>query len=123
MATARWFFTDEPNSNFVIQGHLRQGYWSVGPATMWIDALEGTTPYRAVGYWHETNFEMEWMPREYLLIRANQNEPELVRATTLQLGFKPARQYEEDGRYIVEWRVRSRLPDPALVPDPQPVAS
>lgn len=106
MATARWFFIEEPNSKFIIQEHLRQDYWRAGPATMWIDAVNTTEPYKAVGYWHDVNFELEWTPRQYALLRANRKEAELLRATSLQLGFKPTREYEEDGKYIVEWRLR-----------------
>jgi hypothetical protein len=110
MASARWFYTDEPNSRFVIQEHLRQEYWRIGPAQMWIEATQTTPPYKAVGYWHDLNFELEWMPREYALLRLNRKEPELTRATTLQLGFKPTREYEEGGRHIVEWRMQGGLP-------------
>lgn len=105
MATARWFYTDEPNSKFVIQEHLRQEYWRVGPAQMWIEATQATPPFKAVGYWHDLNFELEWMPRDYVLLRLDRPEPELNRATTLQLGFKPAREYDEVGKHIVEWRL------------------
>ncbi|MBA3534744.1 MAG: hypothetical protein H0T73_22760 [Ardenticatenales bacterium] len=107
MATARWFFTELPESKFIIQEQLRQDYWRAGPATMWIDAVQVTKPYTAVGYWHDVNFEMEWSPREYLFLRANRKEEELIRATTLQLGFRPTRQYEEDGKYVIEWRLRA----------------
>jgi hypothetical protein len=122
MATARWFFADEPASRFVIQEHLRQGYWTVGPAALWIDVQQAELPYRATGYWHDVTFELEWMPRDYLLLRASRAEPELVRATSLQLGFKPGRQGEENGQSVWEWRIHplasETMPDATL--DSQP---
>jgi hypothetical protein len=122
MATARWFFTEMPSSKFIIQEHLRQDYWRSGPATMWIDAVQVTKPYKAVGYWHDVNFELEWSPREYVLLRASRKEEELIRATTLQLGFRPSRQYEEGGKYLIEWRLRGSEPTLAE-PDSQSRAS
>jgi hypothetical protein len=116
MATARWFYMDEPNSKFVIQEHLRREYWRVGPSQLWIEATQATLPYRAVGYWHDLSFDMEWVPRDYIILRSNQRTPELVRATTLQLGFKPTREYEEGGRFVVEWRIRGSAATDA-VPD------
>ncbi len=116
MATARWFFQREPHSRFVIQEHLRQGYWRAGPANMWIDAVDADAPYKAVGYWHDVSFELEWMPREYVVLRANRPEAELIRATTLQLGFQPARQYEDAGKHVAEWRAHAgtEMPPPRL---------
>ncbi|MGH2542587.1 MAG: hypothetical protein ACRDIB_07315 [Ardenticatenaceae bacterium] len=120
MATARWFFGREPESLFVIQEHLRQGYWRVGPSAMWIDAVQATIPYRAVGYWHDVAFELEWVPLEYVLLRSSRPEKELVRATTLLLGFKPVREAEEDGKHVVEWRPRKPVeaPPPPLAATP-----
>lgn len=109
MATARWFFEPDPNSKFIVQEHLRQDYWRSGPATMWIDAVQTTPPYKAVGYWHDVNFELEWQPRDYVLLRASRKEKELIRATSLQLGFQPSRQEEEGGKYVVEWRLKSPI--------------
>jgi hypothetical protein len=110
MATARWFFNEMPNSKFIIQEQLRQDYWRTGPATMWIDAVQTTKPFKAVGYWHDVNFELEWTPFEYVLLRASRKEEELIRATSLQLGFRPSRQYEEEGKYLIEWRLRPSAP-------------
>lgn len=113
MATARWFFEIEPDSKFVIQEHLRQDYWRNGPSTMWIDVVESKPPYRAVGYWHDVTLELEWMPREYVQLRTNKEAPELIRVTTLQLGFKPIRREQEGDRFIVEWRPRGAVEAPA----------
>lgn len=106
MATARWFFESEPNSKFVIQEHLRQDYWRAGPAQLWVDAVQTTPPYKAVGYWHDVSFELEWIPREYVELRCSRKEPELIRATTLQLGFRPAHEGEEGGKYLVAWHLK-----------------
>ncbi|MDQ4076696.1 MAG: hypothetical protein M3220_10685 [Chloroflexota bacterium] len=111
MATARWFFQREPSSKFVIQEHLRQGYWRAGPGKLWVDAVQVTPPYKAVGYWHDVTFELEWVPLDYLLLRSNRREEELIRATNLQLGFKPSKEYEENGKHVTEWRMR-RVEDP-----------
>lgn len=106
MPTARWFFEPEVNSKFVLQEHLRQDFWRSGPSTLWVDAVQTTPPYKAVGYWHDLTFEIEWVPRDYVILRANRADKEILRATTLQLGFKPARQGEEGGQYVTEWRLR-----------------
>lgn len=120
MATARWFFQREPKSKFVIQEHLRQGYWRVGPSSLWIEAVTDESPYRAVGHWHDLRFELEWAPRDFVRLIAERADDELIRATTLQLGFKPARRYEQDGKIVVEWRA-----DPATVvaAPPTPLAA
>jgi hypothetical protein len=116
MATARWFFQIEPESKFIIQEHLRQGYWRAGPSELWIEAVEVKPPYRAAGYWHDVAFELEWVPLEYVRLSANRDEPELTRATSLQLGFKPVERREEDGKLIVEWRLKGPVeaPPPSL---------
>jgi hypothetical protein len=118
MATARWFFDSEPNSRFIIQEHLRQDYWRNGPSQLWVEAVQTTAPYKAVGYWHDLSFELEWVPREYVLLRSNRRDDELIRVTTLQLGFKPLRVGEEEGRYVVEWRPRGVIEMP-----PEPVGA
>ncbi len=108
MATARWFFQSEPDSRFVIQEHLRQDFWRAGPAALWIEVVKSTSPFLAAGYWHDVTFDLEWESQTVVRLRASRQEPELIRALTLQLGFKPTHQGEEQGKHLAEWRLRQQ---------------
>lgn len=104
MATARWFFQPHvPDSKYVVQEHLRQDLWRSGPATTWVDVIQTQLPCKAVGYWHDVNFELEWIPLDYVTLRANKYEKDFVRAISLQLGFRPFAEREEGGKSVVEW--------------------
>lgn len=105
MATARWFYDDEPDSGFVIQEHLRQNYWRVGPSSMWVDVVKSTPPFQARGYWREAKFDLEWQPRVYVRLSTTAEAKELERVTSLQLGFKATDRREEEGRQVIEWRL------------------
>ncbi len=121
MATARWFFQPQTqNSSYVMQEQLRQELWRTGPSTAWVDVTRAEAPHLAVGYWHDVNFELEWVPRDYVVLRANQYAKELVRAITLQLGFRPFSETETDGRSVVEWVLhpsqRQAVAEPVAAP-------
>src|SRR5687768_11255202 len=104
MATARWFFQPHvPESNYVLQEQVRQDLWRSGPATAWVDVTQTAPQCKAAGYWHETSFELEWVPRDYVILRASQYEKDLVRSFALQLGFRPFVEREENGGSVVEW--------------------
>lgn len=105
MATARWFYDDLPDSGFVISEHLRQNFWRVGPSAMWLDVVQSTAPYLARGYWREARFDLEWVPRQYVILRTTAEAKELERATALQLGFKATGRSEAEGKQVIEWRL------------------
>lgn len=123
MATARWFFQPQvPNSPYIMQEQLRQELWRVGPSTAWVDVTRADVPHLAVGYWHDLNFELEWVPRDYVILRANQYSKDLVRALSLQLGFRPHSETEPDGRSVVEWVLHPSRREAAGAPLAAPVA-
>ena len=104
MATARWFYQPHVSpSRYVVQEHLRQDFWRAGPATMWVDVTQTTPPCKAVGYWHDVNFELEWIPRDYVTLRASQTANDLVKAISLQLGFQPSGNSDDNGKSVVTW--------------------
>lgn len=127
MATARWFFQPHVSpSRYVVQEHLRQDFWRAGPATMWVDVTQTTIPCKAVGYWHDVNFELEWVPLEYVILRASQAATDLVKAISLQLGFQPSATTEDSGKSVVTWylhpsqNTQPSIAIPAAQLDPTP---
>jgi len=98
-----WFYEQEPPSKFVIREHLRQALWRMGLGMAWVEVEQETPPYRAVVYWYDKKFALEWEPAKYLKLSLDQESREIVRVVELMLGFKPLARYRQGNTLVWEW--------------------
>jgi len=98
-----WFYEQEPPSRFVIQEHLRQALWRMGLGMAWVEVEQEKPPYRAVIYWYDRRWTLEWEPARYARLTLPEELPDVVRVMELMLGFKPLARYRQEGRLVWEW--------------------
>jgi hypothetical protein len=105
---ANWFATPLPPSRFVIEGELRSAFWRAGFRNMWVTCTREEPPYECVGSLGRRSFKMEWAPRNYLVLRSDEPEAELVKALEGALKHKALAAYRaQDGAVVVEWRAQN----------------
>ncbi|MDQ7028385.1 MAG: hypothetical protein Q9O62_00715 [Ardenticatenia bacterium] len=98
-----WFYEQEPSSRFVIQEHLRQALWRMGLGMAWVEVERETPPYRAVVYWYDRRWTLEWEPAKYVRLSMPEDLPDVLRVMELMLGFRPLARYRQAGQMIWEW--------------------
>ncbi len=105
---ANWFTTQLPPSRFVIEGELRSAFWRAGYRGMWFTCIKEEPPYECVGLWDQRSFTMEWVPRNYLLLKTKEPEADLLKALEGALQHKALAAYRSgDGTVVVEWRAQN----------------
>lgn len=100
-----WFFKQYPPARSVIENDLRLTFWQAGLVAMWFTCAKETAPFECHGFWSAETFTLEWMPREYLLLKMRAPNKDLLAAFERVLKHKALAAYRRDDTVIVEWRV------------------
>lgn len=105
MSAAQYWFETHPGTTlFDIGEHLRQSFWRYGLGTAWFTATRAESPYAAEFRWSNAVYRMEWIPREYVLLRMPRDEKAVIDAFCVVLGFKPIFRYTDGDDTVIEWR-------------------
>ena len=106
--SAEWFFTNFPLSRSVIENELRLSFWRAGFGRMWFSCVKETAPFECQGEWGDTDFSMEWEPKNYLLLKMKTPNQDLLNAFERVLKHKALAAYKNgNGSVVVEWRVKN----------------
>lgn len=107
-STARtWFYKEPEHRPYFIEERLHSTFWAARLPQVRFDCVRAEPPFLCRGTWRTLPFEMEWQPRQWLIIRAPQDLPEdMLLGFSRVLGFKPAFRYEDpQGRMVYEWHL------------------
>ncbi len=104
--SARWLFKQYPPSRYVIESDLRMTFWHSGAARMWFTCIKETPPFKCQGFWGDEEFELEWEPRKYLLLKMRAPNQNLLTLFENVLRHKALAAYRNGNQVIVEWRVQ-----------------
>jgi hypothetical protein len=102
-----WFFVKFPPSRHEIESELRLSFWQAGYGQMWFSCTKDEPPYECDGHWHNQAFSIEWEPGNYLHLKMQQADEELLEAFRRMLRHKALAAYRNGGgTVVVEWRVK-----------------
>ncbi len=105
--TTNWFFTPFPASRHGIENELRLAFWKAGYGQMWFTCTKDTAPFECEGHWHNKDFSIEWEPANYLRLKMQDADEELLDAFRRILKHRALAAYRNGGgTVIVEWRVK-----------------
>lgn len=105
MPLAEWFYSNPGANNYDISEAVRRSFWFRGFGMAWFDATKAIPPYTGQLEWLGQIMELEWEPRQYVILRLSKDDPLAVEGLSSLLGFKPAFRYQDaQGRAVVEWR-------------------
>jgi hypothetical protein len=108
MMTPYWFTKELPPTRHGIENAVRLSFWAAGFGDMWITCVDTAPPFKCQGVWRSTDsLTLEWVPKEYLLVRMKQPNQDALTAFERVLGHKAFAAYrEQSGDVAVEWRVK-----------------
>jgi hypothetical protein len=102
-----WFFTEFPPSRHGIENELRLSFWKAGYGQMWFSCTKDEPPYECTGRWHDRDFTIEWTPKNYLMLKMQAPDDDLLDAFQRMLKHKALAAYRNGGgTVVVEWRVK-----------------
>lgn len=106
--TAQWFTVHFPPSRFAIEGELRSNFWRAGYGHIWFTCTQDEPPYACLGTLDGDEFNIEWEPKTYLLLKTKEPNPRLLQAMERVLGHRALAAYRNgDGSVVVEWRAKN----------------
>jgi hypothetical protein len=104
-----WFYGERQLSPGATIEELRHELWAGGYYNVWLRLVKNDPPYVASGLYNAEKFELEFEPRQYVVIRANADNAWLIKGFTRVLGMKPHFQYQDrQGQFVTEWRMGGR---------------
>ena len=106
--SANWFFTQYAPARSVIENDLRLSFWKAGLARVWFTCTKATSPFECLGFWGDEEFSLEWEPKNYLRLKMNAPNQDLLNAFERVLKHKALAAYRNGGgSVVVEWRVKN----------------
>ena len=104
---SNFLFTQFPASRSVIENELRLSFWRAGFKRMWFTCTKDTAPFECSAVWNDKEFAVEWEPQNYLLLKMERVDEELLKAFKNVLGHAALAAYKNGGGHVVvEWRVK-----------------
>ena len=102
-----WFYGERRLSAGAAIENLRHELWAWGYYNVWLRLVRSELPYLAGGLYNGEKFELEFEPRQYVIIRAAKENEWLLKGFTRVLGMgrlaslTAAIIYQLSGFYIV----------------------
>ncbi|MBI3536674.1 MAG: hypothetical protein HY070_03795 [Chloroflexi bacterium] len=103
---SNWFTMNFPPSRHAIENELRLALWSTGFSQVWITCTKAESPFECQGLWHDQSFQVEWEPRQYVLLKMPEPNQNVLEAFEKILKHRALAAYKQDGAVVVEWRAR-----------------
>lgn len=104
-----WFYSAKMPSAGAIAENMRHELWEFHVYGVWLSCLGKELPFRYRGLWQGKQFEVEMSPRQYLILRSQEELPWIVEGFRRSMRSVPTFKYQEaDGRFAAEWRMDER---------------
>lgn len=106
--TPYWFTKELPPTRHGIENAVRLSFWAAGFGELWFTCVNAEPPFKCQGLWRSTEpLTLEWVPKDYLLLRMKGPNQEVLDAFERVLGHKAFAAYrDESGQVVAEWRVQ-----------------
>ncbi len=101
-----WFTIKFPPSRHAVENELRLALWGAGFAPVWITCTKAESPYECGGRWGDKTFQVEWAPRDYVVLKMPEPNQQLLEAFEKTLKHRALAAYQSNGAVLVEWRVK-----------------
>lgn len=127
--TAREWFLDKPGNNkYDIEVHVQRSFWYNGFGQAFFRCTRAEPPYKCIGYWRGQEIELEWIPRQWVILSMQRYDDSMVESVNWVIRLKPSLRYslaasdsghsagagsQAEGettaheRFVVEWHVRN----------------
>ncbi len=102
-----WFAKQLPASRHGIENAVRLAFWAAGFGDTFFTCTQAEPPVKCMGLWHsEEPSNIEWMPKDYFLLRMKQPNQDVLDAFERVLGHPALAAYRDgNGEVVIEWRV------------------
>lgn len=126
MAAREWFLDKPGDNRYDIEVHVQRSFWHNGFGEAFFRCTKADPPYECVGFWRSQEIELEWVPRQWLILYMQEYDETMVESVGRVIRLKPSLRYSlagsENGhaasegeqteagdqeRSVVEWRVRN----------------
>lgn len=107
--STHWFYSAKMPSAGAIAENMRHEFWEQHVYGVWFTCTRNENPFTFRGLWENRQFDVEMVPRQYLIVRSKEELPWIAEGFKRALRTVPTFKYQEsDGRYVVEWRMHER---------------
>ena len=65
-----WFYREPENKPFMLTERLNGNFWQEGIVEVYWRCVRAEAPFRAQGFWRDHTLDMEWIPGEWLSLKA-----------------------------------------------------
>jgi len=101
-----WFYNTPENNAYLIGERIRTSLWDARFGDIWLETARSEAPYLMRGTLQNTDVELEWMPKQWCILRTKPAHSLLYGGVKNILGFDAVFKYETPNGFTAwEWRL------------------
>ncbi len=100
-----WFYNEPEHRPYYLEERVNQNLWASRFGSIYLDCVRAEPPFRMEGVWNGITVSIEWVPKDWFVLRSSQENRTLLGGFAQVLQFPPSFSYIDDnGEFVAEWR-------------------
>ncbi len=100
-----WFYNEPEHRPYYLEERVNQNLWASRFGSIYLDCVRAEPPFRMEGVWNGINVSIEWVPKDWFILRSSKEDRTLLTGFSQVLQFPPSFSYtDENGDFVAEWR-------------------
>lgn len=93
MAAREWFLDKPGNNRYDIEVHVQRSFWHNGFGEAFFRCTKADPPYKCTGFWRGQEIELEWVPRQWLILYMQEYDENIVEGVSGVIHLEPSLRY------------------------------
>ncbi len=100
-----WFYNEPEHRPYYLEERVNQNLWASRFGSIYLDCVRAEPPFRMEGTWNGMAVSIEWVPKDWFILRSSKEDRTLLTGFAQVLQFPPSFSYtDENGSFVAEWR-------------------
>lgn len=106
-----WFYNEPEHRPYYIEERVNSNLWATRFGSIYLDCVRAEPPFKMEGKWNGIDLSIEWLPKQWFVLRSSKEDKTLITGFAQVLQFLPLLTFtQEDGTVVTEWQ---RVPENA----------
>ncbi len=100
-----WFYNEPEHRPYYLEERVNQNLWASRFGSIYLDCVRAEPPFLMEGVWNGITVSIEWVPKDWFILRSSKEDRTLITGFAQVLQFPPSFSYtDDDGGFVAEWR-------------------
>src|SRR5512133_2991527 len=91
-----WFYNEPEHRPYYLEERVNQNLWASRFGSIYLDCVRAEPPFRMEGVWNGITVSIEWVPKDWFILRSSKEDRTLLTGFAQVLQFPPSFSYADD---------------------------